>query len=213
MNCEQIEMQLDDFLDEVLDQATADHLEAHLLLCADCAGKVARAKYIHGAIRNMPVPALSRDSRQRLLEQIKAGSPASRKTDWRAFFQGASAAALMLGLGLVFWQQQTSDLANPTGPMTASQQYPPVDAQTVQLVFDSGRALHGVTLTLELPDGVEAQEFPGLQQISWQVDIDAGANVLSLPLYVSAQEQRELVAHIEHGSSRKTFRVPIQPAG
>lgn len=213
MNCEHIDMRMGDFLDKALDQPSADRFEAHLLLCTKCAGKVARARYIHAAIKSMPVPQLPHDSRQRLLQQIRSRSSTTRTGNWRAFFQGASAATLILGLGLIFWQQITSDLSHPTMPATASQQPLAANTQTVQLVFDSSKALHGVTLTLELPEGVEAQEFPGLQQISWQVDIDAGANVLSLPLYISAQERQELVAHIEHGTSRKTFRVPIQPAG
>jgi len=83
------------------------------------------------------------------------------------------------------------------------------DVQTVNLAFDSGKALQNVTLTLELPPHAELASMPGERRISWQVDLEKGENRLALPLRTLFPGEGELVARVQHGDQTKTFRAPI----
>lgn len=86
--------------------------------------------------------------------------------------------------------------------------FEPVE-QTVKLAFRSGQALDNVTLTLELPPNVELSPWPGRQELSWQISLDAGENVVSLPLKVLFPGRGELVARLNTGEQQKSFRVEI----
>ena len=81
--------------------------------------------------------------------------------------------------------------------------------KTVRLAFRSGEALENVTLTLELPPNVELASWPGHRELSWQVSLNAGENVLSLPLKLLFPGAGELVARLDTGDRQKTFRAPI----
>ena len=85
--------------------------------------------------------------------------------------------------------------------------------QTVRLAFHSGQRLEGVTLTLELPPNVELAHWPGQHRLSWQVDLEAGDNVLALPLKVLFPGSGELVARLNLGQQHKSFRVEIPGVG
>ncbi|MDX1588519.1 MAG: hypothetical protein R3296_06240 [Oleiphilaceae bacterium] len=81
--------------------------------------------------------------------------------------------------------------------------------ETVRLAFSAGKAMEDVTLTLEMPAHMELAAFPGERTISWKVDLQEGQNLLSLPVRNLFPGQGELVAHLDDGERRKTFRAPV----
>lgn len=83
------------------------------------------------------------------------------------------------------------------------------EVRQVRLAFSSAEPLENVRLTLELPDNVELEPFPGRHSLSWHVDLDAGDNVLTLPLRVLYPAEAELVARLDDGNRQKTFRTSI----
>jgi hypothetical protein len=82
--------------------------------------------------------------------------------------------------------------------------------ETVRLAFNAARPLTGVTLSLTLPENVELVGYAGRRELTWQTDLRQGANLLELPLVAHGPARGELVAHLVHGESSKTFRVKIQ---
>ena len=79
----------------------------------------------------------------------------------------------------------------------------------VKLAFSSETALEDARLTLSLPVGVELMGYDGRTDLSWNTDLEAGTNVLRLPLVGRMAASDVLVARLEHPSGAKTFRLPV----
>jgi hypothetical protein len=87
----------------------------------------------------------------------------------------------------------------------------PGDVQPVSLMFRSPRSLTGVTITLQLPEGVELAGHPARRELAWQADLQAGANRLDLPVVVRHGGGGVLTAQLAHGRDRRQIAVLIEP--
>lgn len=220
MSCDLFSKQLEHYARGELTPAMERLLEAHLAECQACSGRLTAERGFLDALRSQAVPSPSVDFESRVLAAAARGATATPA--WRyPVVGGAIAAALALGLFIGMpWQpeQMGSDrLAEADSAGGAPVAVDAADAlpafeprdQTVRLAFHSGRAMEDVTLTLELPPNVELSSFPGRHHLSWRVSLKEGDNVLSLPLKVLFPGESTLVAHLDDGTSQKTFRAPI----
>jgi hypothetical protein len=82
--------------------------------------------------------------------------------------------------------------------------------ETVRLMFNSATPLKAVTVSLALPENVELVGYGDRRELSWQTDLREGGNLLQLPLIAHGTTKGELVAHLSHGESGKTFRLKIE---
>jgi hypothetical protein len=80
--------------------------------------------------------------------------------------------------------------------------------EPLRLVFRSEDALQGVTIEIELPEGVELAGYPGQRQLVWTSDIQAGPNLLELPVEVRG-DGGVLTATLNHGAERRQFSVRV----
>jgi hypothetical protein len=115
-----------------------------------------------------------------------------------AWLGGALAASLLLATGMWFGRQSLPEVMA-------------VSDQPVRLVFRSEDALAGVTIELNLPEGVELSGYPGQRHLVWQSDIQAGPNLLELPVQVHGRGG-VLTATLNLGSERREFSVRVVPA-
>lgn len=134
-----------------------------------------------------------------------------RRAPWLRPAMGfALAASLVAGIGFAVWIGQGA--APAESPAAGSQVVvlAPGGTGPVRLAFRSPRDLSGVTISLQLPEGVELAGHPGRQALSWQADFQAGANVLELPLVVRTGASGVLTATLDHGGSHKAFTVQVR---
>lgn len=215
MSCKETRLALPDYIRNGLSPAEHDRVAQHLAACEVC-NKVLEAErgLSHAMEEQFAIPAPSPGFEDRVLGAARKG----HNRAWsHSVLGGAVAAALALGIGLGVLLQPgglseegDSGVASvqtvtekPAQPVAA-----PVD-KTVRLAFRSGEALDNVTLTLELPPHVELASWPGRRELTWQVSLEAGENVLSLPLKLLFPGAGELVARLDTGDRQKTFRAPI----
>ncbi|SDW98238.1 anti-sigma factor family protein [Marinobacter mobilis] len=215
MPCDLFSKQLEQYARGELAPAMEHALESHLAECPSCADRLDAEHSFLDALRAQSVPAPSDDFESRVL--AVATGKQGRKTGavWQhPVMGGAVAAVLALGI-YIGLQEQSPEIAQPALVVesevtdTVPEVFAP-EEQTVQLAFHSNNALDDVTLTLELPPNVELASFPGRHRLSWQVSLQQGDNVLSLPLKVLFPGDGQLVAHLDDGTRQKTFRAPIQ---
>lgn len=201
-------------LGDALPPAASGALEAHLATCQRCYLRQVWEQRITAELQREKIPEPSADFESRVL----AAATGRGRLRWttRPLVGGAVAAALALAVVTAsLWapDQQPASLADASGPEPAAEMAATTQAesreQTVRLAFTSGSRLDNVSLTLELPPNVELARFPGHHQLTWQVDLEPGDNVISLPLRIAYPEAGELVAHLDDGKKRKTFRAPI----
>lgn len=160
------------------------------------------------ALRALPVPPPSADLARKALAAARG---AAHRRAWAPAAGMALAASLALGVGLTTWWGSA-----PQAP--AGQ--PPVDpyavmvvqgkVSPVRLVFRSPRALDGVTVTLQLPPGVELAGRPGRTELAWQANLQAGSNLLELPVIVQGGEGGVLTASLGYGQDRRQFAVLVK---
>lgn len=158
------------------------------------------------ALRALPVPPPSAD----LAHKALAAARAAHRRAWAPAAGMALAASLALGVGLTTWW------GAPQGPV----EQPPVDpyavmvvqgqVSPVRLMFRSPRALDGVTVTLQLPPGVELAGRPGRTELAWQANFQAGSNLLELPVIVQGGEGGVLTASLGYGQDRRQFAVLVK---
>lgn len=219
MSCAECRSNLLPWLKNELTEARAEKLEQHLVVCKNCAMAADSERLVLGALRNsQSIPSPSSGFESRVLGAATGKSDAPRQPQVRRswstpVFGGAIAAALVLGLALGIGLQ--SERPIDSGSEVAAPEEPGVQPvpRNVRLAFSSSEALEDVTLTLELPPHVEMSRYPGHQQLSWKVDLDKGENVVNLPLNILFPGQGDLVAHIDDGRRRKTFRTSLDGPG
>lgn len=207
-------------LGETLPPAASGALEAHLATCQRCYLRQVWEQRITDELQRETIPAPTADFESRVL--AAATGRGQRRRVASPVVGGAIAAALALAVVTAsLWtpdQQQPANLAGASGPEAATETGAPTVAepaaawsreQTVRLAFTSGSKLDNVSLTLELPPNVELARFPGHHELTWQVNLKPGDNVIALPLRIAYPEPGELVAHLDDGKNRKTFRAAI----
>lgn len=217
MSCNEIRVDLPAYINDELAAPARDRVQEHVAACPACSERLASERALTRALQEQfSVPAPSPDFYSRVLSSARGGT--SPKSGWsHGALGGAIAAALVLGLGLglLFQPDSVTDTTEPVvaSPENAAENSAsgiaaPVE-KTVRLAFRSGEALENVTLTLELPPNVELASWPGHRELSWKVSLNAGENVLSLPLKLLLPGAGELVARLDTGDRQKTFRAPI----
>lgn len=188
-------------------------LQEHASRCKRCAQALEMAALIQHELQSDAVPEPSAGFEQRVLTQATARPGAYRVVRALPVWGGAIAATLVVGIWI--GQGQDTPAQSPELAETSVDHREPAPVvfepvqQTVKLAFNSKTDVENVTLTLELPPNVELSPFPGRHTISWTVNLKQGDNLLALPLNVLFPGQGELVAHLDDGETRKTFRTEI----
>lgn len=202
---------IDAHLDGELSAEEKAAFERHLASCESCRRLLATEQQWRAHLRDLPAPALSSAAADNLLAAAHARQGGKRQGAWLGT---AIAASLALGLTLgIYWP------GTPTGPADelaispddAVDQREPLDStvRTVRLAFNAQQPMQGVTLTLELPPHAELEPYPGQQQLSWEVDLDAGENVLALPMRILYPDEGDIVARLSHEGQHSTFTAPV----
>jgi hypothetical protein len=84
------------------------------------------------------------------------------------------------------------------------------EARDVGLVIDAERSMEGATVTLHLSGGIDLAGFGEQRRISWQTDLEAGANLLSLPVIAHSVEGGTLTALVEHEARTRRVAVKVR---
>ncbi|AOY88947.1 anti-sigma factor [Marinobacter salinus] len=220
MSCREIRVSLVAYIHNELAEPQREQIAQHLRTCPSCMARFESEQTLNGCLHEKTeIPMPSADFQSRVLAAATGREAHARKGWSHTVMGGAVAAALAFGisLGAMFKGEElggnatvvaestetegqaTEGLVAPGGPVERS----------VRLAFRSGMPLENVTLTLQLPPNVELASLPGRQEVSWKVSLEAGENVLALPLKVLFPGSGELTARLDTGERQKTFRVMI----
>jgi hypothetical protein len=201
MKCLNFRHLLDEHLDGSLDAETEARFLHHAAACAACDRLREDGLRLQWALGALPVPAPDAGFADRVLlaacREQAGGARRATRSAWG--WPGALAAGLALALGVGFWTPRE------TMPEVVA------GAEPLRLVFRSEGAVDGVTIELELPEGVELAGYPGQRSLVWQSDLVAGENLLELP--VRATGAGGVVrATLNHDGERRQFAVRVVTA-
>lgn len=128
-----------------------------------------------------------------------------RFTPWLGATITAAAAAALAAIMLGLPQPEPPAEAAADLRMTLYQ------PREVGLAIEAETAMPGAFLTVTVQGGIDLLGFDEQRELRWQTDLDAGMNMLSLPLIAHSLGQGRLTALVEHGdkTQRIEFRVQI----
>lgn len=206
MICQTVRNHLPDYIRGTLPEVELRAVDQHLSGCPDCQAQLRAEQKLQEALaRQDKAPQPSPGFEARVLAAAADSNARRRRGPAHVAWAGSVAAALVVGI----WIGQTPPGSNSDIDVVQAPFEPVV--QTVRLAFTSAEPLDDVTLTLELPPHVELSGLPGEQKVSWQVSLQQGDNVLTLPLKVLFPGEGELIAELDAAGRQKVFRASVPP--
>jgi len=217
MHCSDVQRDIDEFLDGTLEETRQAEVRKHLESCDSCRQTLEGTRQLRSALREIPAPAPRRGFLRKALRQARrahrqprgAGAPG-----WFAAGFGSAAAA-----GLVAWLVLAPvGPGQGPGPTPATDRLPTVElapgrTESVRLAFDAPERLEGARLTMRLPENFELASHPGRRELTWTTELEAGRNLLELPVRALAGGDGELVAEIAHGDTVQRLSIRLRAAG
>lgn len=210
MNNEHVQSKIEDFLDGQLSGDDRQRVQHHIDECTECQHIYQQEQAYRQLMREHPVPAASQDFEQRLFAPYRQPASDSHRRAFIAGFGSAIAAAVVLFvLSGILMKPAVEPVALPQISLTL------YEAKKVNLVFDVPEAVADATFSMQLPGHVEIAGYPGHHNIEWQASLNAGKNLLSLPVVAQQSHDGELVATIRYGKQKKVFRLnlKVNPVG
>ena len=207
MNCSQTPRNIDDYLDNLLDPETAREWRVHLESCQTCDQALTEAASMQRALAALPAEdpdpgffdqAIANATRQSVVAAANARLH-------RGVIAAGFAVVALLASFLIQVQLEMPDpgVAPPDVAMAVA------ESRTINLVFDSAEALEAVSLTVDLPSGIELASYPGQREVRWATTLQAGKNLLPLQLVAVEGTGGELVAVLRQNGGEKVFNVSI----
>lgn len=208
MNCEEIRTHIDDYLDGTLSPEAEQALREHVTACPECATALAEERELRRALRELPVPAPTTDL-------VAGARERARRRNWHRWLTGVGSVGLAasLLLAFLFGPLQLPGPGQSAGQTAApaSVALSPGQTERVKLVFNSPRAMSQVTLRVKLPEGVELAGYSGRRELEWQTPLQAGRNLLELPVVLRGTSGGRLQAGIQYDGQQRHFHLELEP--
>lgn len=213
MNCKHFLQDVDAMAAGELAEPVELEMRRHAERCGACTRALSSATLMMEEVARERSPEPGPDFEARMLAAAKRREQtAVQRHRSLPMWGGAVAAALVVGIfiGSEFsGPQQETDPVAQSGTAVMPEVAASPEQKTVRLAFTSTEAVDNVTLTLELPPNMELAPFPGRHHVSWKVNLKPGDNLLALPMNILFPGEGTLVAHLDDGRKRKTFRTDI----
>lgn len=215
MQCSELQQHIDDRLDDQLDAEMRAAMDAHLVDCASCRSSVREAQALREMLSDMPVPVPSAGFAARALRQAAVAHSVVSTRHHKRVFASGFAAAMMVGVVLWF----VTGIYGPQGEpgLAPQEQLAEVtirlqETRRVRLAFNAPTDMERVRVSLELPEHVELEGYPGRKQIAWYTRLHKGDNVLSLPLSGLKASKGKFIARIGTGAASREIHINLNVA-
>jgi len=237
LDCTQVRAGIEDLLDGYLAGERAAELREHIVACQSCSRAHAASQALRAELGRLPVPAMrpgfaaeafaAATRVPRPVEAVHpapaAHSPRERRTPWRARWRrpelwigaavGAAAAAALVA---VLWGVPQGGSAPGHAPGRVAEPSPGelqlslYETREVGIAIDAATAMPGATLTITVAGGIDLAGFGERREVQWEADLDAGTNLLSLPIIAHSLEQGRLTALVEHGERAQRIEFAVR---
>ncbi len=208
MNCEQVEILLNDFVDDTLASLQTESVSQHCATCESCTLSLSALRQQIMVLRSLPLPQVSSGFEKHVIKHaIEAAGKARRENSWfnSGMYKMAAAAVvagLVLGLSLI---NITKVGAPEDYRVSVSDQ-----VHTIKVAIDSDQALDGVKLRVELSNNLELSGFGNKKQINWTAKLRKGVNIISLPIIGLALGEGNITTRIRLNGKEKVMRIQTQ---
>jgi anti-sigma factor RsiW len=228
--CRPVRERFTAYLDRSLPLDRRQHIDAHLAGCAACADELRIMRALLNALEGVPPPVLPAGYRERFSARLAAEpdvprprpgtrrgrrsrSRTGRTPKWAkgatAAVAGVAAAGLVLAI-LFTAPERPGPVPGPRAQAVAH--IPQGGDAVVEIWFDAARAMDNVRFTVRLPDGVRLVsdgEPVTAAEFSWEGSLNAGPNVITLPVRGVARGEWTVTAGLHKGDGHKETSVAL----
>ena len=207
MHCNQFQQNLDPFLDDELDEALSRDIESHQQECAACAAARSRKEALRQTLKAIPVPPPEDGFLDAVVEETLINT---HRNETR--FRATAGIGAAIAAGVVAWLVLVLPAELPTQPeaMLETVTITMNVEKTFRLTFDSKRELHAAAISVDLPKGVEIVGYEGRDSVRWRTTVNAGTNILELPIIVRSGKGGAVLARLEHEGKQRTFEFAVK---
>jgi len=208
MKCDYVNLFLYDYVDGYLPSAQRNLIHNHLLSCQQCANTVLEQQELTRSLQSLAMPELPEEFNEHALTHAVNFHENTQKTKYFSITNMAIAASVFFAAttGFLLTQQPTQ---TPLVEMVAENKNE-VHGEHLNLVFNSPKALSNVTFTVILPENVEMMGHPGKKRVVWSSQLQAGQNLLSLPIIAKEKSTGTLITIIDYENNSKMFEVKLK---
>lgn len=227
--CQIFRTQLTDYLERSLPLSDRERFEAHLFACEPCRSALDMTRGMIVAYERLEEETVPAGFEVRWRQRLEAVAPSHRPAapwHWlkplapalRPVALGAVGAAVIL-LIAVWFNPKESRIDNATTPQTASAPvlvepvHVNLDQEHVLRVwFDAKERVEDVRFYLELPQGIALVTDQGVTpvpHVQWVGTLQAGRNLITIPVKGAERGRWTVTASIEKGSTRKEQSIDL----
>jgi hypothetical protein len=205
MNCDNVKKYIDDYFDRSLSANDEKNVMDHLVECSHCQDLYQQEKEFRLALEGLSVPPPSQGFSERVFRNtVETSRRQLRRRSWLST-GGAVAAGLAIWF-MVGMPGESPQLQQQNVPMTTMNLHA---SKTIKMILHASQNLKSATVTVELPEHIEIEGFPGKRSISWDTDLYKGKNLLALPVVAKTTGKDQMITRIEHESKSKLLKMEM----
>ncbi len=216
MKCEELQQQLDDYLDGKLDSRVVSVLEKHVSCCASCTDLVDSGKSVQQGLKQLAEKAntVSDEFIAAAFEKVRDQYPEKASNNKIAKIGIKTGFVTALAAGFSLWAVLSTfilpGIDSTTSADVAVMNLAVDQAHVVRIAIDTLDEFDNVTFSVELPKHVELKGHKNKRKLSWDAKLTKGSNILRIPLKAIRYGQGEFTARITHNGKEKTFKLYLQ---
>lgn len=201
--CEEFRTLWTEWHDGRLDPETAERCAMERARCPGCARYDRQMREMVHALGELPLP-----ERREHLRPHSTRPLAHRARAW------ATAAAIVVAFAAGVLAPLQTENERAAVIRAEAVQLQPQHTKQIQVAVAAPRSMDEVQFTIELPEGIELEGYPGQRVVGWQGRLSKGRNRLTLPIRVTRNaDDGELIARIRHADGGSELRVPLETTG
>ena len=206
MKCEYINLFIYDYMDNYLSEEQSHIVEIHIKTCINCRQKIKQARCQKEELANLISPGLSAEFTEKAFQNVEAHFMVGKtKALKKSAYYFSMAASILFASVVAFLLPNSSVNKTPIDPLVM-----PLNQQEVNMVFNTPKKLQNVQFTVILPDNIEMLGHPGKRHVIWSGALNAGPNLLSIPILTRHSFSGILTTKLEYENNSKTFNVSMK---
>ncbi len=217
MKCDELQQQLDDYLDGKLDTSIVPVFEKHVVSCVFCSDLVDNGKFVQQGLKQLAENTnnVSDEFITAAFEKVRDQYPEKAANNRISKIGIKTGFVTALAAGFSLWAVLSTFIlpgidSNNTGADVAVMNLVVDQTQVVRIAIDTPDEFDNVTFSVELPKHVELKGHKNKRKLSWDAKLTKGSNILRIPLKAISYGQGEFIARITHNGKEKTFKLYLQ---
>lgn len=207
MKCDIVADYIPEIVAGSLTTAVLAECKRHIADCDECGqalrGAQGLAELTYRETGDMPEGLFERIQAE-VLDDAGAGDG---KRFWLGSAFGGAIAATVFGVAIAFGWVGSEPAVSPE----VAEFVVAVDERRVMdLAIESERALEGASISILLSGGVTLDGYDDRRELTWNTDIRAGVNKLSLPIRAINGQGGRMVVRLSHPDSEQVFLVNVR---